>query len=179
MSESVETTEGDEEKSTAPVQESAPGVEATAEGQRGTSSGAADEAGELERLRKELEAARPILAAHAEAEEARKSEADKLREALEAAKAEAADKARALTLREVAEETALPSALVAKLPGGSRDELLALAKEIQALVGESPRGGKLPSRPTPKLRTGHDAPDPGETLDPRKLAAIARKLGRF
>ncbi|NEB35866.1 hypothetical protein [Streptomyces sp. SID14515] len=179
MSETVETPEAGEQAPAAPGQESAPGVEETAGEQRGTSSGAADQSAELERLRKELEAARPILAAHQEAEEARKSEADKLREALEAAKADAADKARALTLREVAEETALPSSLVAKLPGGSRDELLALAKEIQALVGESPRGGKLPSRPTPKLRTGHDAPDPGETLDPRKLAAIARKLGRF
>ncbi|MFK0290331.1 hypothetical protein ACIQU6_07590 [Streptomyces sp. NPDC090442] len=133
---------------------------------------------EIAALRKQIEEAAPILQAHKDAEEARKSEAQKLTEALEAARAEAADARRVVMRAKVAEATGLPSDVVALLSGNSEEDLMGAAKAVAAI--SSPRGSGLPKRPTPTVSTGQEKPEAPEVVDPRKLAAAIRKAaGRF
>jgi hypothetical protein len=151
----------------------------TAEGEQGQNSAPAPAAkpderdAELSRLRAQIEEFAPIVQAHKDAEEARKSEEQKLREALETAQREAAEARRVVVRAEVAEESGLSSDVVALLQGSSKDELLIAARKIAEQSAK--RGGGIPSRPKPNVGSGTEAVDGPEVIDPAKLAAAIRK----
>ncbi|MER5886797.1 hypothetical protein ABT160_23485 [Streptomyces sp. NPDC001941] len=132
-------------------------------------------AAELAALRARLAEAAPILQAHKDAEEAQKTEAQRLREALEAAERERDEARRVVVRAEVAEETGLTGDVVALLHGATKDELLAAAKTVAEQSQK--RGGGLPSRPRANLKTGQEVAGEPEVTDPLKLAAaIKRRL---
>jgi hypothetical protein len=141
-----------------------------------TVGGDADTSAELERLRTQLAEVAPIVQAHKDAEEARKTEEQKLRDALEGAERERDEARRGLMLREVAEESGLASDVVALIQGATKDELLAAAQKI----AEQSKGKGVGARPTPRVGGGVDAPpNDSDDIDPVKLARAIAKRVRF
>ncbi|MGW3072730.1 hypothetical protein [Kitasatospora sp. NPDC001132] len=138
---------------------------------------ASEAAAKIAALEAKLAEAAPILQAHADAEAARKSAEEKLREELEAAQRERDEAQRGLMLREVAEETGLASNVVALLHGASKDELLAAAKTVADQAKARPGA---PARPNPTVGGGTDAKSTdSDDIDPMKLAAAIAKRVRF
>ncbi|MFK0294494.1 hypothetical protein ACIQU6_29055 [Streptomyces sp. NPDC090442] len=132
---------------------------------------------ELERLRAQLAEYAPIVQAHQEAEEARKTGEQKLRDALETTQRERDEARRGLLLREIAEETGLPADVVALIQGATRDELLSAASVIAERTNSTP---VAPKRPTPTVGAGTDAPPTeSDDIDPVKLARAIAKRARF
>ncbi|MFE7315136.1 hypothetical protein ACFU7T_18955 [Streptomyces sp. NPDC057555] len=133
-----------------------------------------DTAAELERLRAQLAEVAPIVQAHQDAEEARKTDEQRLREALEAAERERDEAAQVLMRREVADETGLPPTVVDLLSGATKDELLAAAKEVAAHTKS-----RVGARPAPKVGGGKDAVKTEDDIDPVALARAIAKRARF
>ncbi|UJB43598.1 hypothetical protein [Streptomyces sp. A1-5] len=132
---------------------------------------------ELERLRAQLAEYTPIVQAHQEAEEARKTDEQKLRDELETTQRERDEARRGLLLREVAEETGLPADVVALIQGATRDELRSAASVIAERTKSTPTA---PKRPTPTVGAGTDAPPTdSDDIDPVKLARAIAKRVRF
>ncbi|MGY1436693.1 hypothetical protein [Streptomyces reniochalinae] len=150
-------------------------TETTTETAGGESGGSGeDTAAELERLRAQLAEVAPIVQAHKDAEEARKTEEQKLREALESAERERDEASRVLMRREVADETGLSPAVVDLLTGATKDELLKAANEVV-----SHTKGRVGTRPAPKVGGGKDAVKTDDDIDPVALAKAIAKRARF
>lgn len=168
MDEAPETAENPEDK--APTSESPEGVEAPA------ADAAPDPRdAEIAELRRQLEAAAPILQAHKAAEDARKTDAERaadriaeLESALAAAQLESA-RAR------VAEATGLPLAVVARLAGSTEDEIRAAADEVAKLAAGSRPKLSARSRPVVGGEPGKASSSDEDVVDPAKLAEAIRK----
>ncbi|MEU7177034.1 MULTISPECIES: hypothetical protein [Streptomyces] len=139
--------------------------------------GAGDATAELERLRVQLAEAAPIVQAHKDAEEARKTDEQKLRDELEAIQRERGEAQRGLLLHEVAEETGLSADVIAIIQRAvtTKDELLSAASVIAEHTKRSPAA---PKRPTPRVGGGVDAaPADSGDFDAVKIAqAIAKRI---
>ncbi|MFG2183080.1 hypothetical protein ACGFLS_30775 [Streptomyces abikoensis] len=132
---------------------------------------------ELERLRVQLAEYAPIVQAHQEAEEVRKTDERKLRDELELIQRERDEARRGLLLREVADETGLPADVVALIQGSTRDELLSAASVI---AERAKPAFAAPKRPSPTVGAGTDAPpNDSDDIDPIKLARAIAKRARF
>ncbi|WP_433224474.1 hypothetical protein [Microtetraspora malaysiensis] len=145
-------------------------------GDGGTTEANEDHAAVIADLRAKLAEVEPIVQAHKDAEDARKTVEEKLREDLAAAQRERDDAQRAVMLSEVAEETGLPVKVVKRLVGATKDELMAAAKEIAEVSGKR---GATSARPNPTVGGGTDSTSEPESLDPAKLAAAITKRARF
>lgn len=132
---------------------------------------------EIERLKAQLAEVAPIVQAHKDAEEARKTAEEKLRDELSAAQRERDEAMRGLMLREVAEETGLSSDVVSLIQGATKDELLAAASKI---ADQTKARKGTPARPNPTVGGGADAKSTdSDEIDPVKLAAAIAKRVRF
>lgn len=130
---------------------------------------------EIAELRRQLEAAAPILQAHKDAEDAKKSDAqraaDRIAELETALAAAQLDSARA----RVAEATGLPLAVVAKLAGSTEDEIRAAADEVAKLAAGSRPKLSTRSRPVVGGEPGKAGSSDEDAVDPVKLAEAIRK----
>lgn len=113
-------------------------------------------------------------------EDANKSEAERLQEAVASHQTRAERAEAALKRREIAEDRAPEHATVAqikavakRLAGESDDDLASDADELFALLAPAPAPAtpKTPSRPKERLRGGAEPDEDPEETDPRKLAA--------
>ncbi|MFE1777241.1 hypothetical protein [Streptomyces sp. NPDC059008] len=137
---------------------------------------AEDLSAELEQLRAQLAEYVPIVQAHQEAEEARKTEEQHLREQVEAVQSELGE-ARRLLLREVADETGLSADVIALIQGSTKDELLSAASVIAERAKST---SAAPKRPTPTVDGGTDAPSTdSDDIGPIKIARAFAKRARF
>jgi hypothetical protein len=138
----------------------------------------ADATAEIERLKAQLAEVAPIVQAHKDAEEARKSAEEKLREELTAAQRERDEAQRGLLIREVAEETGLSSDVVALFGSATtKAELLAAASKV---ADQSKARKGTTARPNPIVGGGADAKSTeSDEIDPVKLAAAIAKRVRF
>jgi hypothetical protein len=163
------------EETPAGTEETSETAETTTEtGGEPAGSGGDESTAELERLRAQLAEYAPIVQAHKDAEESRKSDEQKLREALEAAERQRDEAARVLMRREVADETGLSPAVVDLLNGATKDDLLKAANEVV-----SHTRGRVGSRPAPKVGGGKDAVKSEDDIDPVALAAAIAKRAHF
>jgi hypothetical protein len=164
------------DETTAETEEASETAETTTDtaGETSAGSGGAESTAEVERLRAQLAEYAPIVQAHKDAEEARKTEEQKLRDALESAERERDEAARVLMRREVADETGLSAAVVDLLSGATKDELLKAANEVVAHTK-----GRVGSRPAPKVGGGKDAVKTEDDIDPVALARAIAKRARF
>lgn len=110
-------------------------------------------------------------------EDANKSEAERLQEAVTSHQTRAERAEAALKRREIAEDRAPEHATVAqikavakRLAGESDDDLASDADELFALLAPAPATSKTLSRPKERLRGGSEPDDEPEETDPRKLA---------
>ncbi|WP_431888744.1 hypothetical protein [Nocardiopsis alba] len=130
---------------------------------------AEDAAARIAELQRQLDEAAPILQAHKDAEDARKSELQRANERaaeLEAERDRLRDEA---SRARVAEATGLTSAQVAFLRGSTEDELMKAAK---AFASAAPSGLRTRSTPT----VGNGASSAGSEPDKDTPAAMAEKI---
>jgi murein DD-endopeptidase MepM/ murein hydrolase activator NlpD len=129
--------------------------------------------------RKNEKSANERAAALKKYEDANKTEAERLQEALSQHQSRAEKAEFALKRREIAEqrapEHATPAQIraVAKRLAGDNDEALEKdADELFELLAPAPSTPKTTSKPQERLRGGSDPDEPVEESDPRKLAAM-------
>jgi hypothetical protein len=124
---------------------------------------------ELEARLKELE---PLAKAAKEREEAEKTEAQKLNEAL-AGEREARTTAEAELLRYViGAEKKVPAELVKFLAGTTKDEVEQSADALLAAVADN--RPTMPGRPAERMVNGRPSTSSLDTLDPAALIALGR-----
>lgn len=137
----------------------------------------------LDAMKRERNAARKeaaeVAAKLKQYEDANKSEAERLQEAVSSHQSRAEKAEAALKRREIAEQaapdhaTAKQIAQVAKRMAGDDDDALeADAKELFEWIAPAAATPKTPSRPKERLRGGAEPDDEPEETDPRKLAAL-------
>lgn len=130
---------------------------------------------EIAELRRQLEAAAPILQAYKDAEDAKKSDeqraADRIAELEKALAAAQMESARA----RVAEATGLPLAVVSKLAGSTEEEIRAAADEVVKLIAGNRPKLSTRSRPVVGGGPGKAGPSDEDAVDPVKLAEAIRK----
>src|SRR5690606_9203244 len=119
-------------------------------------------------LEKRLADAEPILKAHADAEEARKTERQKANERAAALERELSAAREAAARSKVAAETGLSADVVVLLRGSTEEELMAAARQVA--YGRSP--ANLLTLTPPTVGTGSGEPG-GES--PEELAKRIRK----
>ncbi|MFI6770707.1 hypothetical protein [Streptomyces sp. NPDC050355] len=138
---------------------------------------AEDLSAEVEQLRAQLAEYVPIVQAHQEPEEARKTEEQHLREQVEAVQRELGEARRGLLLGEVADETGLSADVIALIQGSTKDELLSAASVIPERAKST---SAAPKRPTPTVGGGTDPPPTdSDDIDPIKIARAFAKRARF
>ncbi|MGV9263149.1 hypothetical protein ACWDRR_00630 [Kitasatospora sp. NPDC003701] len=173
MTENPETPEGEREES-APTEETP--EEAPGNPSREGLSNPDQLAAQVAELTARLAEAEPILKAHADAEEAAKTDLQRATDRADAAERKAAELARSALLRTLADETGLPVEAMTRIQGATEDEMRADATALAALLGARP---KLKTRPAPVAGGGGGVPDDGASVDPRKLAAAIRRLRKY
>lgn len=122
-------------------------------------------------LQRQLDEAAPILQAHKDAEEARKTELQKATERAESLETELSKLRDEAARARVAEATGLTSEQVAHLKGGTEEELTAAATAFAS--GRS--GLSTRSRPVVGAGASKGGPENADVTDPAALAAAIRK----
>lgn len=134
--------------------------------------------GDVDKLKKERDA---LAAKVKAAEDATKSEAQKLEERATNAETKAAAAERTLARLEVAFEKGLTPAQAKRLVGDTREELSADADELLDTFKVADDGGGKPAagtRPKEDLRPGAAPGSDAEETDPEKLAASVPRMYR-
>lgn len=128
---------------------------------------------EIAELRRQLEAAKPILQAHKDAEEANKTELQKAQERAAQLESELTASREAAARATVAAKTGLAPEVVALLQGATEADLLAAAEKVKAAVGPVPPS--LRNKPAPRVGgPGSSSGGEGDASDPAKLAERIR-----
>lgn len=128
---------------------------------------------EIAELKRQIEAAAPVLKAHADAEEASKSELQKAQDRAAQLESDLAASREAASRATVAAKTGLAPEIVALLNGADEASLLAAAEQIKSAAGPQPPN--LRQKPAPKVgAAGSAASGEGDISDPAKLAAAIR-----
>lgn len=127
---------------------------------------------EIAELKRRLADAEPILKAHREAEDAKRSDLERATSRIAELEQENAKLHARLMRASVAEKTGLPLEVVAALAGETEAELLQAAELVAGA-----RRANLAERPRPRVGAGasRSGAEPEDAADPATLAAAIRK----
>ncbi|MFJ6019786.1 hypothetical protein ACIQFP_10595 [Nocardiopsis alba] len=129
---------------------------------------------EIAELKRQLEEAAPILRAHREAEEANKTELQKVQDRAAELERELTASREAAARANVAAKTGLSPDVVALLNGATEADLLAAAEKVKAAA--APSSPSLRRKPSPTVgEGGSSAGGESDVTDPAKLAEAIRK----